>query len=135
MAAPLACFIRISVKGEAAREAAPVWIKSESKSAFAARLYPPAGENVPAHRAGDGAVLSIISSVDAAHLIPRARKLQRSIMGQVLAREISAWSDWCSARRSGATRRRYGDFESETVLSVPGSQGYYDHKVVPGITK
>src|SRR5256885_11529524 len=98
MATPLARFVSISVKGEAAREATPVGIKRESKRASATRLGPSAGENVAAHRAGDGALLPLLTGIRAAHLIARASKSQRSVIGQVHTRKISAWRD-CGAMR------------------------------------
>src|SRR5437588_1204280 len=68
MTTPLARFVSISVKGEVAREATPIGIKRESKRAPAAWLGPSAGKNVAAHRAGDAAVLSLLTRVRAAHL-------------------------------------------------------------------
>src|SRR6266581_1942151 len=111
MATPLACFIPISVKREAAGEATAVRIERESKSPLAAWLHPPAAENVSAHCAVDGAVLPFIRTVDATDLIAAARKLQRPVMGQVHARKISARRGCCAGRGAGASRRGNGDFE------------------------
>src|SRR5437016_3268114 len=110
MAVPLARVLRISTKAEPAREAATAGIEGESKRTRAARLRPSASENIAAHRAGDGAVICLLPGVRAVYLISRARKPQRSIIGQIHARKISARRD-CGSTRGGGTRLGHGYFE------------------------
>src|SRR5438046_6514228 len=112
MATPLGAHA-VAVIGPAAGEAAPVGIQRESKRALATtRLCPSAAENIPAHCAGDGAVIFLMSGVDATDLIPGARKSQRAVLRVVHARKVSARRRCGEGRGAGASfRRGEGAFE------------------------